>query len=98
MAPEEPELLPHDGEDEVGVVLRHVRQRVLGSFEVALATDLPRADGDERLAGVERGPERQLRVAGVEEGRQSTQLVLLDHVQPQAGDTPAMPTVASPNR
>src|ERR1700737_1512942 len=43
---DQPEVLAHRGEDEVGVLLRHVRQVGLGPPEQTLARHPARADGD----------------------------------------------------
>ena len=74
---EQPELLPRDGEDEVGLLLGDEAPGGLGALEQALAEQPAGADGDARLVGVVADAARV--ELGVGEGGEPVDLVVVEH-------------------
>ena len=79
-AAHEPELLPHRGEDEVGVLLGHEPALGLGPLLEALAGDPPVGDGLFRLFLVVGGALAGAAL-GVEERGEPVELVLLQQAE-----------------
>ena len=80
------ELLPHRGEDEVGVLLGHVAQPGLRALEQPLALDAAGADGDLRLLEVPRRAADLLLGLGpllAGEDREPVLLVVVEHAARQ---------------
>ena len=77
--PDEPELLPRDGEDEVGLLLGDERRPCLRAVEQPLAEDPAVADRDARLLGVVAGAARV--ECRVREGHEPVELVVLEHAR-----------------
>src|SRR5205807_6679303 len=76
---DEPKLLAHDGEDEVGRLLGYEGEVGLGALAQALAGQASRGDGDLRLLQVVGGALRvHLRI---EKGTQTVELILLEDTE-----------------